>query len=92
MASQTEMEAVYRLHIGAVYRLCYSYLGSAAKAEDAAQAVFLSLVEHPRTFNDAEHEKAWLIVCAQTLPRCDEKRSLGWLSPDEYRRSEGWAV
>ena len=45
VASQTEMEAVYRLHIGAVYRLCYSYLGSAAKAEDAAQAVFLSLVE-----------------------------------------------
>ena len=37
MASQTEMEAVYGLHIGAVYRLCYSYLGSAAKAEDAAK-------------------------------------------------------
>ena len=26
------------------------------------------LVEHPRTFNDAEHEKAWLITCAQN--RC----------------------
>lgn len=74
MASQTEMEAVYRLHIGAVY---YSYLGSAAKAEDVAQAVFLSLVEHPRTFNDAEHEKAWLIVCAQNRYR-DVMRSARW--------------
>ena len=77
MASQTEMEAVYRLHIGAVYQLCYSYLGSAAKAEDVAQAVFLSLVEHPRTFNDAEHEKAWLIVCAQNRYR-DVMRSARW--------------
>ena len=58
VASQTEMEAVYRLHIGAVYRLCYSYLGSAAKAEDAAQAVFLSLVEHPRKINEHYKEKA----------------------------------
>ena len=62
VASQTEMEAVYRLHIGAVYRLCYSYLGSAAKAEDAAQA---------------EHEKAWLIVCAQNRYR-DVMRSARW--------------
>lgn len=68
MASQTDIEAVYRRHIGTVYRLCYSFLGSAAEAEDAAQAVFLSLVEHPRAFNDAEHEKAWLITCAQN--RC----------------------
>lgn len=68
MASQTDIEAVYRRHIGTVYRLCYSFLGSAAEAEDAAQAVFLSLVEHPRAFNDAEHEKAWLIICAQN--RC----------------------
>ena len=47
MAAQTDIEAVYRRHIGTVYRLCYSFLGSAAEAEDAAQAVFLSLVEHP---------------------------------------------
>nr|WP_305145194.1 sigma factor [Adlercreutzia sp. DFI.6.23] len=52
-------------------------MGSAAKAEDAAQAVFLSLVEHPRTFNDAEHEKAWLIVCAQNRCR-DVMRSARW--------------
>ena len=47
-----------------VYRLCYSFLGSAADAEDATQAVFLKLVNSPRTFEGEEHEKAWLIVAA----------------------------
>lgn len=47
-----------------MYRLCYSYLGSAADAEDAAQSVFMKLVDHPRAFEDEGHERAWLIVCA----------------------------
>lgn len=98
MAAQTDIEAVYRRHIGTVYRLCYSFLGSAAEAEDAAQAVFLSLVEHPRAFNDAEHEKAWLITCAQN--RCRDVLRSARLSrrgempdevPDERRPSIGEA-
>lgn len=48
-----------------VYRLCFSYLGNAADAEDATQNVFIKLIDRPRRFNDVEHEKAWLIVCAQ---------------------------
>lgn len=50
-----------------VYRLCYSYLGSAADAEDAAQTVFLKLMDGPREFEGEEHEKAWLVVCASNL-------------------------
>lgn len=50
-----------------VYRLCYSYLGNAADAEDATQSVFIKLVDTPREFEDAEHEKAWLLVCAANL-------------------------
>ena len=68
MVSEIDIEAVYRRHVGTVYRLCYSFLGSAGEAEDATQAVFLKLLEHPRSFNDEEHEKAWLITCAQN--RC----------------------
>ena len=98
MASQTDIEAVYRRHIGTVYRLCYSFLGSAAEAEDAAQAVFLSLVERPRAFNDAEHAKAWLIACAQN--RCRDVLRSARVSrraempdeiPDERRPSIGEA-
>lgn len=59
------IEGIYRRHVQMVYRLCCSYLGSSAEAEDATQAVFMKLVEHPRSFEGEEHEKAWLIVAAK---------------------------
>lgn len=59
------IEGIYRRHVQTVYRLCYSYLGSSAEAEDATQALFMKLVEHPRSFESEEHEKAWLIVAAK---------------------------
>ena len=59
------IEGIYRRHVQTVYRLCYSYLESAAEAEDATQATFMKLVEHPRSFESEEHEKAWLIVTAK---------------------------
>jgi RNA polymerase sigma-70 factor (ECF subfamily) len=61
------IEGIYRRHVQTVYRLCYSYLGSAAEAEDAVQATFMKLVDHPRGFESEQHEKAWLIVCASNL-------------------------
>ena len=57
------IEDVFERHFSMVYRLSYSYLGSAADAEDAAQSVFMKLVRKPRAFKSQEHEKAWLIVC-----------------------------
>lgn len=67
MPEHDAIAAAFRRHAKTVYRLCYSYLGSAAEAEDAVQAVFLKLVDRPRPFADEEHEKAWLIVCAGNL-------------------------
>lgn len=64
MKTQTSIEAVFERHFSMVYRLCYSYLGSPADAEDAAQSVFLKLVDKPRAFKSVEHEKAWLLVCS----------------------------
>ena len=65
LQNANDIASLYRRHVKTVYRLCYSFLGNAADAEDATQSVFLKLVDRPRAFNDAEHEKAWLIVCAQ---------------------------
>ena len=42
-------------------------MGNAADAEDATQATFMKLIDHPRDFDDEQHEKAWLIVCASNL-------------------------
>ena len=58
------VEGIFRRHVKTVYRLCYSYLGSAADAEDATQSVFMKLVDTPRTFENEEHEKAWLLRVA----------------------------
>ena len=57
-----------------MYRLCYSYLGSAADAEDATQATFMKLIDKPRTFEDSEHERAWLLTCAANVCK-DELKS-----------------
>ena len=65
MARTNGIEGIYRRHVQTVYRVSYSYLGSAADAEDAVQATFMKLVEHPRSFESEEHEKAWLIVAAK---------------------------
>lgn len=67
MDTTCDIEAIFKRHFSTVYRLCYSYLGSAADAEDAAQNVFMKLVNKPRSFDGPEHEKAWLIVCASNL-------------------------
>ena len=69
-----DIEAVFRRHVKAVYRLCYSYFGNAADAEDAVQATFMKLVASPREFNDEEHEKAWLLACAANVCK-DELKS-----------------
>ncbi|REK75043.1 RNA polymerase sigma factor [Paenibacillus paeoniae] len=56
---------VYDRHIDTVYRVCYSLMGNKQDAEDAAQSVFVKLMESGKPFADAEHEKAWLIVTAR---------------------------
>ena len=59
-----DIAGIFSRHAKTVYRLCYSYLASPQDAEDATQAVFMKLVTKPRDFEDAGHEKAWLLVVA----------------------------
>ena len=67
MGGTCDIEAVFRRHAQTVYRVCYSFLRVTADAEDATQATFMKLIDHPRGFESEEHEKAWLIVCASNL-------------------------
>ena len=69
MGNPCDIEQIFRRHAQTVYRVCYSFLGSAADAEDATQATFMKLIDHPRSFESEQHEKAWLIVCASNLCR-----------------------
>ena len=67
MQEHTSIEGIFNRHMKTVYKVCYSFLGNAADAEDATQQVFMKLVDKPRAFTDEDHERAWLIVCARNL-------------------------
>ena len=66
-AVRIDITAIFERNVDAVYRLCYSYLGSHQDAEDATQTVFVKLIDAPRTFESEGHERGWLIVCASNL-------------------------
>lgn len=59
-----EIEAVYSRQADTVYRLCFSFLKNKWDTEDAVQTTFLKLITSGKTFENQEHEKAWLIVTA----------------------------
>lgn len=69
MSDTCDIERIFRTHAQTVYRVCYSFMGSPSDAEDATQATFMKLVDHPRSFESEQHERAWLIVCASNLCR-----------------------
>jgi len=60
-----ELEEIYRRNVDRVYRIAYLRLGNRADAEDAAQNVFTRFMRSPRTFRDAEHEKAYFLTAAR---------------------------
>ena len=86
------IEGIFRRHVKSVYRICYSYLGNPADAEDATQSVFMKLVDEPRSFNDTDHEKAWLLRvaanhCKDVLKSAARTR-VGSLSDNGQTRAE----
>ncbi len=57
----TDFETLYSRYGEMLFRLCFSMLRSRDDAEDAVQDVFVKYFTSPKSFNDAEHEKAWFI-------------------------------
>lgn len=76
LPSRRDIAAIYQRNVDAVYRLSYSYLKTAADAEDVTQSVFLKLVDCGKRFESAEHERAWLLACAAN--RCKDILKSGY--------------
>ncbi|MCL1903626.1 MAG: sigma-70 family RNA polymerase sigma factor [Oscillospiraceae bacterium] len=55
------VEEVVRKYSDMLYRLALAKTGNTHDAEDIIQEVFLKLVTSNKSFNDDEHQKAWLI-------------------------------
>ena len=66
-----EFEALYERHWKYVYRLCLTYMKSAADAEDCTEDVFVKVLTGNYTFTDQVHERKWLTVTAINL--CKDK-------------------
>ena len=74
-------KALYERHFDMVYKICFMYLKNTADTEDAVHNTFLKLLETEKTFQNAEHEKAWLIrvssnVCKNMINHWSRKASL----------------
>lgn len=67
-----------------VLRLALTYLGNLADAQDVCQEVYIKLFKYQRPFNDAEHEKAWIIrVTMNTCKDVIRSPWKKWFSPIE---------
>lgn len=64
LRSDKEFIELYERHVGMVWRICLAYMKNEEDAQDAVQETFLKLYRRPKSFDAAEHEKAWLIVTA----------------------------
>ena len=79
----------YSTHVDMLYRVCFSYMKSEAEAEDVVADVFVKLLERGKTFESAEHEKAWLIRASINL--CKDRLKHWWRSRadiDDYSHLE----
>lgn len=61
MAAEERIGALVEKYGDMILRLTYTYMKNMPDAEDAAQDVFLKLVEKLPEFADDGHEKAWII-------------------------------
>ncbi len=73
---QERLTQAVREYLPHVVRAAYACLKNRADAEDMAQEVFLSLMEHPPHLRDGDHLKAWLLKV--TANKCRDLLKSGW--------------
>ena len=73
---EQSIEEAYLRHVDMLYRVCFSYMKNAADTEDVVSETFVKLIRHEPGFQDAEHEKAWLLRVAINL--CKDNLKSWW--------------
>lgn len=64
------ISAAIEKHADMVRRICFLYLRNSADVEDVFQEVFLQFFLHYDSFEDEDHQKAWL--CRVTFNKCKD--------------------
>ena len=83
-----DFEEFYERHWKYVYRLCFTYMGNEADAENCTEDVFVKVLTSPPSFCDAAHERKWLTVTAANLCK-DRLRSRAVRAYEPLEGSEG---
>jgi len=65
-----DVEAILHSYGNMLFRLCLITLGNASDAEDAVQETMIKYLLKKPAFENAEHEKAWLITV--TTNKCKD--------------------
>lgn len=77
-----DFERIVYSYSDSLYRICMHYLRNTADAQDIVQQTFLRLIEKDIEFENAEHEKAWLIrVC---INLCKDNLKSAWRKKVHY--------
>jgi len=69
--ARREAQRLVETYADLILRLSYTYLKHTQDAQDLCQTVLLKCMERPRTFDAADHEKAWIIRC--TVNACKDQ-------------------
>lgn len=83
--AEADFAAFYERHWKYVYRLCFTYMRSAAEAEDCTEDVFVKVFTGDHTFEDGTHERRWLTVTA--INHCKDKLK-SWKHREVYSIDE----
>ena len=74
--SRESFEIIYERNVNMLFRVSFSYMKSAAEAEDIVADVFVKLLKLDLSFQNAEHQKAWLL--RTTINLCKDRLKHWW--------------
>lgn len=77
LRTNKDIAQIYERNARTVYRVCFLYMKKHTQdLEDAVSQTFLKLLLYDKPFENAEHEKAWLIAAATNV--CRNMISSAW--------------
>ena len=59
------IEEIYDSYAAMLYKIAFTYFANADDSEDAVQEVFVKYLKKAPSFQDEQHERAWLIRVTQ---------------------------
>ena len=73
-AGKDSIETAVERNAQHMLRAAYAVLHSTSDAQDAVQEAFLKLLQKQPTFQDSEHEKAWLLRVTINIAKNEARR------------------